>query len=140
MAGGGDSARDKPPEAATGKVPANQNQTSDPLQRSSLHSDLRYESDDPTAKTSTPVLDEDVPALVIKKEGRKPMKGAGGMRVSETGDTPLSCIEPLTGPFSEDKPYVVAYADLVSCSPVFHYCYIVIYLNIEMSLPKVINK
>ncbi|XP_075239579.1 uncharacterized protein LOC142335110 isoform X2 [Convolutriloba macropyga] len=114
MAGGGDSARDKPPEAATGKVPANQNQTSDPLQRSSLHSDLRYESDDPTAKTSTPVLDEDVPALVIKKEGRKPMKGAGGMRVSETGDTPLSCIEPLTGPFSEDKPYVVAYADLMT--------------------------
>ena len=81
--------------------------------RTDLQSDLKSESDDPTAKTSTPVLDEGPIEVVKRGDGKRPRFGAGG-RVSETGDTPLSCMEPLTGPFSEDKPYIVAYADLVS--------------------------
>ena len=50
----------------------------------------------------------------VGKKGGDKMTSRVTSQFSASGDTPLSCIEPLTGPFSEDKPYVVAYADLVS--------------------------
>ena len=69
------------------------------------------------AKTSTPVLritsDESEGGRTGGKRGEKVNRGTSQL-FSASGDTPLSCIEPLTGPFSEDKPYVIAYADLVN--------------------------